>query len=245
MSEAKEPAKATESAPAVTVEQFNSLQEKFDNLYAKHVDTTKKVEEWSKLGDPETLRGKLEDYDGLRKQKAGNNKEEIDLLIKEAREEEGNAWKNKVTELETTLKAKADLVRNYTISQPATEIASELFVKGAKSLIVQHIQQVADLDGESPVIKGADGKPLRSKVDPSRPMGVREYLENYAKENPDLALPKGASGAGANGEGASSTGEGPTVEAYLAMTPEQRRALPAKVQSRLAPLALKAIGKQR
>lgn len=242
MSDADKPAEQS-GGKTITVEQYNSLEEKFNNLYAKHVDTTKQIEAWTKLGDPDSLRGKLEDYTNLKKNAAGNDKEKIDQLILEARTEESNAWKGKVTEFETELKTHKDLVRNFTILQPTTEIASELFVKGALPLIKQHVQSIADVENGAPVIKGQDGKPLRSKEDPSKPMGIREYLVQFAKDNPDIASAKGTSGTGNSGAGNGASSSGLSVSEYMAMSADQRQALPKDVQAKLAPLALKALSK--
>jgi uncharacterized protein YdcH (DUF465 family) len=228
---------------AIPVEKFNELQSKFDNLYAKHTDLNKQLEGWNKLGSPDRLKGILEDYELMKRDKAAGNREEIDKLIKDAREEEQNAYKGKLTELEQSLQAATGKVREYSISTPAIQIASKLFVEGARDLVVGHLKSVSDLDGDNVVIKGSDGKPIRSKADPSKPMGIQEYLEGYAQSNPSIALPKGTGGTGGStGTGSSATG-GVTAEQYAAMSREDRAKLPQDVQRQLAPQALKLLSK--
>ena len=230
----------------IPLSQFTELQSKFDNLYAKQVDLTKTLESFTKLGNPDDIRGKLEDYTSMKKDKAIGKPEEIERLVQEARTEESNAWKSKVTDYEKTIGEQGNVIRQYKISLPAGDAVSKFITDGSARFVREHIERVADLDGGAVIIKGPDGKPLRSVADPSKAMGLEEYVEKLAKETPEIAKAKGAGGVGSTGVSATANGDvsGVTVEAYLKMSEEQRRALPITVQQKLAPLALRAMSKR-
>lgn len=228
-----------------SAKEYEALQQKADNAVAKMVDLEKRFQAFGALGDIEAVKAKLTDYDNLRRDKAAGNREEVDKLIKAAREEESSAWRTKYTQAETAINDLTKQVRAFKIMDPAKTLAGELFVKGSVPFIVQHIEQIADLEGNTVIVKGQDGKPLRSEADPGKPMPLSEYLQRMAKENPDIAQAKGTGGGGSAGNTSSASSQGGfTAQQLASMSSEERARVPEEIRKALAPEVLKLLSKK-
>lgn len=227
-------------------EQFDSMQEKLDKAVAQAEDFKRQMGRWAAFGDPDSIKGKLEDYDSMKRDKASGDRAEVDKIVNEKVLEERNAWTQKVTGLEEANKSLSSQVRTFKIMEPVTKLARDLFTDDSHELVSHLVSSVADLgeDG-NPIIKGSDGKPLRSLLDPAKPMSLSEYMTKLAADKPGIARPKGASGAGSSGTSASASSGGVTVQQYVSMNKEEREKLPVDLQRKLAPEALKIASKAR
>ena len=244
MTDTEAPKADAAASNMVPAEKLNEVQTKYDRTYAELVDVKKRVEALTSLGDPEAIKAKLSDYDNMRKSAATTNKDDLEKLIKDKEAEIHQAWKPKIEERDSKIESLTKTVRRYTILDPAKTLVSQMFTDDAQDLLITHIEGVADTDGEAVFVKGSDGKPMRSKIDPSQPMGLKEYLEGVAAAKPGLAKAKGTGGAHAGNTTTAGAG-GITAEQYANMDQDQRRKLPAEVQATLAPLALKIVSKQQ
>jgi hypothetical protein len=188
MSEANGTA-ATVTTDNTKPNEIQTLQEKNDRLYAQLVDSKKQLDSYSKLGAPDDLRGKLEDYEGLRKTTA-KTPEDVTKLLSDKEAEYERRYSSKLGELETKNQSLSAAVQKYEVVTPTMQKAAAIFRDTELDLVNMLVERdLASQDGKI-IVKGTDGKALYSLKNPRDLMGVDEYLESLAVKYPGIAKAK-------------------------------------------------------
>lgn len=162
------------------------LKEQNDRLYAENIHNKKLLENYSKLGNPDDIRGRLEDYEGLRKTTA-KTPEEIDRIIADKEKEFERRFGDKYSQFEQENQTLKSTIQQYEVVLPTMQKAASLFVDTSLELVEMLVRKdLISADGKI-FVKDKDGKPLPSQKDPRQNMGVDEYLESIAAKHPSIA----------------------------------------------------------
>lgn len=170
-------------------DEVSTLKAKNDSLYAEHIHLKKQLESYTKLGNPDDLRGRLEDYEGLRKTTA-KTPEEIDRIISDKEAEFERRYSGKYSEYETENKTLREKVQHFQVITPTMQKAASIFRDTELDLVNMLVERDLAFQDEKIIVKGQDGKPLYSVKNPRELMGVDEYLEGLSTKYPAIAKPK-------------------------------------------------------
>lgn len=173
--------------------EFDKLQGKYDKTYGELVDLKKKIDSWTSLGlTPDEIRGKLEDYDGLRKKSAEGDPTKIDDLLKQKELDVRKA-------LQKDLDDKQALIDKLTGENKEMRVVDKLFAMaspklvnkpGAHQFFKEHVRKVCDVgeDGEI-IVKDETGQVRFSNKNKAQKMGAEEFVELFINEHDYMALP--------------------------------------------------------
>jgi hypothetical protein len=217
----------TQATNTADANELQTLQEKNDRLYGQFVDLKKQLESYTKLGAVDDLKGRLEDYEGLRKNTA-KTPEEIDRLISDKEKEFERRFGGKFEQLETENSKLKSSIQKYEVVMPTMQKAAAIFRDTELELVNMLVERDLGLQDGKIIVKGADGKPLVSAKDPRQNMTVDEYLENLSAKYPGIAKPRtvgtGKDTATTSNGAVAYIGNLPTPAELLQMTPEQIKA---------------------
>lgn len=201
----------------------SDLQSKNDKLYGELVHVKKQLESYAKLGNPDDLRGKLEDYDGLRKTTA-KTPEEINKLLADKEGEFERRYSGKYTELEKRAAEAEAKIQKYEVVVPTMHKAAQLFRAEELELVNILVERdLASQDGKI-IVKDKDGKPQVSNKDPRQFMSVDEYLETLAAKYPGIVKPKTIGTGKSEGETSTATGtDGSAIPADFISWPKEKQ----------------------
>jgi hypothetical protein len=202
----------TASAPKTyTEEEVTAIRTKADNATAQLVDLQKKVDQWTALGfSPEEIKGKLEDYNLIRKEGAGSDQGKIDELIAEAVGAETGKWKKTLTDVEKERDDFRTRAHKAEVMNPALTEAAKHFRPDGLKLITPILEQsLGMVDGKIVVVK--DGKPVSSADPRNGNMGLAEFLKTLAGEYESIALPNGSPGGKSPGDKTTASGKTMTL----------------------------------
>lgn len=221
---------------AVSTEEYNAAIEKTRRLEAELVDSKKTLSRYSTLGDPDDIRGKLEDYTIIKRETAGGDPKKIEEIIAREKGEIERAYSKKLSDLETENKTTVSKLKKLQVINPAVQAAAEVFNSDALPLFTGIFEQSLDVDDSGNVfVKDSDGKARRSEKDPRQNMALGEFLQELASKYPSAAKATGNPGVKPAGDKSAAVGtSGLDAKAYLAMTPQERAKLPAAVRQQLA-----------
>lgn len=192
-------------------------------LEAEAVHKGKELEKFKGI-DPVEYGALKDEVSILRREQAKGDPGKLDELLAKEKQELEKRFGTKFTEYEGENKQLKSELQKLKVVNPALVKAAGIFRDTELDLIQMKIEQELTLDGNEIVAKGADGKPLPSKLDPRKNMGLEEYLNNLAEKYPGAAKPKGVatgkeSGATNGASGAGFSGTLPTKEEALNLSP--------------------------
>lgn len=199
------------------------LQQQRDHWMAQATDYERKY----KGIDPEAARAAMEELKILREEQAKNDPKKFDEWKDSVKKETEGIYSKRLNELESELGSTKGKLKELTVVDAVMREASGVFNDDALPIIRKLVREECDYDGEKVIVKGSDGNPLRSKLNPSKEMDVAEYVTTLAEQYPSLAKPQGSSGGKAPGAKSPSTPASSgnvTLEQYKKMTNEERRA---------------------
>lgn len=230
----------------VSKAEFDRLTTKYHNSEAKLVDLEKKVEAFTKLGDPDEIKGKLEDYEIVKRKKAESSPEDLEAWQKDKEAEiEKNLEKRfntKFDELTNKIATSETELNKLRIVNPTMLEAAKLFNTDALPLIQTLVERECAFQDGQIVVKGADGKPEYSAKNPKELKGTVEYLEGLAQRYPSCAKAQGSAGGREGGQKMDSNGSGKmTPSQFMALSSAERAKLPAAEQRALSTAALKSM----
>ncbi len=214
------------------------LQQQRDHWMSKATDYEKRFEGI----DPEKARADSEALRLLREEQAKADPKRFDEWKETVKNEEKGLWAKKVNDLESEVTSLRSERKELKVVDAVMKEAAEKFNPDALPIIRKLVREECDYDGERVVVKGEDGKPMRSKANPAQDMGIAEYVAGLAEIYPSLAKPQGS--AGTKSPGVKSTPNGASggnvsLDQYLKMTNEERAArLTPQERSRFSQQAL-------
>jgi ribosome-binding protein aMBF1 (putative translation factor) len=221
--------KGTETkAPHETVEYWRQRSQRFEGQLTER---EKAAKAWEGL-DPEVVKGKLEDYDKMRRERVGADPAELEALIAEEKKKIEGIYSGKLTETETKAQKLERELKELRVNSAVKEVALSMVERDSIELIKPFIDRDCEWQDGEIVVKDDNGEPRRSPNDPKRLMTKEEYVEELITKFPSIALDKrkrgtmtGGTGQPANG---ASGGTNITLEQFSQMTQEQRAKLPPK-----------------
>lgn len=209
----------TAAAETVSKADFDKMEARAKLFEAKTVDFEKKF----KGIDPDDVaRIKLE-LDETKKKGALGDETKINEYLKTKETEIGNRYSEKLTEKEKSEAALLGELKELRVVGPAMQKAAEVFNSDALELIGSVVKRDCEWTDGRIVVKGADGKPMPSKLDPRKDMDLDEYMNILADKYPSCAKATGTAGSKDTGTKAGSNGAGRsyTIAQLQAMPPAQ------------------------
>lgn len=194
MSEGSNNAEApTEMVPRA---EFERLEAKARNEEARAVH----LERTYKGIDPEAVKAEREELAILRRESVGNDPKKLKEFEERTTKEVSDRFSGKLTEIETENKTLKGQLKELQVTNTAMSKAASVFNEDALELIQDRVRADCDyLDGKI-IVKGSDGKPLPSKINPREDMGVDEYLEGLAAKYPSTAKATAIAGGKQGGD---------------------------------------------
>jgi len=197
------------------------LKEINQNLQGKVADFDKRWN-WTKDHDPEAIRAKLEDYDNLRKQSTGGDKDAINKLISEKEKEIDSRYSKKFGEYQSENEQLKREVKNLRVTSVAMQEAAKFFNADGLPLLKPLIESQTDwVDGKIVVTDGS--KPRTSLKDPRNQMEVGEWLEQLTKDYPSIAKSNSVGGGKPNGTTVTGSGSVLSVSEYSKLSGTDQR----------------------
>jgi hypothetical protein len=186
--------------------------------------------------DPDRVKADRQALEQLQMETAKGDDKKIDELLKTKEKDLTDRFSGKLTEYEQKLLESQSELKKLRVTNVAMGEAASIFNSDALELIQSRVEADCDYQEGEIVIKGADGKPLASKIDPRKNMGVKEYLTTLAEKYPSCAKAQTTSGGKSEGHKSFSGGDYGTVtlEKYATMTEQQRAQLPSDIRGKLA-----------
>jgi hypothetical protein len=195
-----------------------ALQAKNDQLYGQLVDMKKQLESFTKLGDPESLRGRLEDYENLRKDKAITSKDDLDKLLQTKEQEIRQSLQSEFEGLKGTFEKTQSELRELKITDRVFSLAASQFNDDVHDDVKDYIRKYCDLNEDGQIIvKDAKGGIRHRDGKPAEKMDGADFVNWLATQKPSWAKAKGKSGDRVNGTmSTGGSGVGLTAEKYIA-----------------------------
>lgn len=198
-------------------------------------DSEKKIESYSKYGDPETIAQKLQELENLKKNEAGHNPEKLDKLINDKLEEQRLQAQKAIQEREDKInQLSSQLHETNVVSKAWDEIGND-FTTDAGKLLKNIIREKLTLTENNQIaVKGKDGKP--EYIDGVKLKTVKDLALELKTEYPSLVADKSISGNLKRGIVKTDTNNNFNFEDLKSMSREDRR-------SHAGALALKELEK--
>lgn len=212
-------------------EDINHVKSQMQNWMAKATDLEKRLEGFKGI-DPTRYRALEEEVVNLKKD-AAKTPEELEGVI---RADFDKRYGEKFSQYETENKTLKERINGLEVVNPTMLKAADVFNSKELPLIQRLVKEDLALDKDGQIyVRGDDGKPRASKVDPRKNMDITEYLEGLAEQYPGCAKPRGKGGTKDAGTTAPANGAGNTqitLEKYLSMTQQERIAAIPDVRER-------------
>lgn len=216
--------------PTITKADYDKAVERAQKFEAKVADFEKR---FSGV-DPEAFKAYREEVEILRRESVKGDPKKLEEYEAKIKTELDKRYSGKLGEYESeNSKLKQELKNERVISKAVTAAAGR-FNSDANDWITHLAQTSLDYEEGKIVVRGEDGKPRPSKVNPRDNMGLEEWLDEVAEKYPSFAKPTGKGGAKEAGQksGAGSSGEVDAAR-YLKMSNQERAQLPPAVRLKL------------
>jgi hypothetical protein len=238
-----------EESNTVKPEDFTQLQTKlseadtrakrFESMAA---DLEKQVKAWGDL-KPDSVKGMLEDYELLKRDRAvkSDNPEDLDKWKTETEGKIRGELQSEIEKLREDRESLTGRLKELSIVDKATETIGALFNDDVQPFIKDIIRRHVDRDenGEF-LIKNDKGEKRFSHANPAKPLSLKEFAEELANKHPSFARPQVKTGARHAGEISTNGNVTDTdVQRYMGMSREQQLSLDPKLRGELAQRAAK------
>ena len=222
----KAPEQSTDSTTdsnTVPADKYEQAIERARNFEGKLAD----LETRFKGIDPDSVSQMQQELRELKENKATQSPEDLEAYKAELKQELENAYKEQFTEKDTSINSLMSELKELRITSKATEIMSKEFTTDGIQLLTPRIEQACDLLDGKVIVKGEDGKPLRSKKVPAENMGLSEYIESLKESYPSTVKADFKSGHMYQGNkstsSSSSSDSGQGLDEYMKMNNEERK----------------------
>ena len=206
--------------------EYEALNQKFTEVSGQFTEIQKKL---GKL-DIDTLLNDSKEYKKLKKESIKDPKELEETITKEIE----TRFSARINELETTNATTSKELKQLRVTNVVEREASEVMLPEGIRLIKPIIDRHCDYEDGQIVVKDDDGKVRYSKKNPKDKMTVREFIDSLAEEFPAIAKATGSGGGRESGQTQSGQSGEMSQEAYLKLTPEERKKLPQKLHQEMA-----------
>ena len=237
---------STNSSQGPTQKDLDSARDKANTAVAEAEHYKRQLADYQKLGTPDEIKGRQEDYFNMRKDNTGSA-DEVEALVAERVGQFKTEFENKISELTSTNSTQAEKIKDLTVYREAMGIAANLFNSDSLELIERVVKERCDLvDGKVVIYKEGETNGERvvalSPTNPSQNMSVEEFMNELAGKYKSAAKPKQKSGTMTGKEQVNGTVDetGLTVQDWRAMSAEERKKLPTKTIKRLANASINA-----
>ena len=203
------------------------------------VDLQRQFESFSKLGDPDSIRGKLEDYDNLKRDKATGSPEDLDAWKKDTESEIRGELQKDIDGLKSAVAEKDKKLNELQVVDKTMSQIGGMFNDDTHDFIKQYVREGVKLDESGDlIVHDGEGNPRYSPGNASVKMTVSEYAEELAGKHPSMAKAQNVAGGKQGVQKAGSGGAGIDINRFSKMSKEERAKLPVddrrKLSSQLA-----------
>jgi hypothetical protein len=178
--------KENKAIPSSEFEQkYQKERERAQRFQGELTDLEKRVEAYSKYGDIDTINGKLQELEALKREKAGKSDEDLDKLINERLLDAQKAIEDRDRKLQ---ELSSELHETKVVSK-AWDVISNEFTSDAGKLLKDKLRKDLTITADGQIaVKGNDGKP--SFIDGVKLKTVIDYAEELKREYPSLVADK-------------------------------------------------------
>lgn len=171
--------------------------------------------------DPDEFHSMRDSLRRFQEDKAkGGNPEELEAYKEQLKNDYGSAIEERDTEI-GSLRSK---VKELTVTNVVMDKAAKVFTPAGQELVKLMVDRELDLDGDSVVVKGADGKPRLSSKDPRNLMTIDEWIDEKKQKFPDIVQSQVKSGTMTGGEKGVTNGGAKTKDDYAAIRARLKQA---------------------
>lgn len=229
----------TDAAPEVVSKaDYDKVVARAQNFEGKLRDLEVKFERVKDI-DPDAIKGKLEDYELLKRKQAAGSPEDIAKLVQDKEAEiRASVQKELDTERNNSKKLMADLRELKLVDKVFTTAASK-FNDDCHTDVKEYVRRYGDVDEEGNIyFKDDNGKPRYAKGSTTQLMNPEQFSEWLAEQKPSWAKPVQISGTKQEGSKKAPLVNGKTYSyAELKAMPDGGRSVMAK----MTPEQIKAI----
>lgn len=224
---------------SVSKADYDKAVERAQRFEAQLADAQKQQERWKGL-DPDAVKAKLEDYEMLRRDSTGGDPKKIQALLDQAKAEAAKdaegIYSEKLRETTNQAEKYAKELKKLKVINPAKDEAlKQGMFPSSTALFESQFESQLDLDDDGNVIvKGENGKPRRSKANPSANMSLSEFVGELANNYAECFAAKGKPGAKPEGNKSNGSVNGLDANKYLSMTAQDRAKLPPQERQAMA-----------
>ena len=184
---------STEQQLAELNAKYQRERERAQRFDAELRDTEKKIEEFSKFGDTESLSAKLQELEALKKEKATTNPEDLEALLKEKEVSIRSEAQKAIADREAKIDELSTQLHEIQVVSKAWDAIGKEFTPDAGKLLKDHLRKNLTLSEDGQIaVKGKDGKPVY--VDGVKLKTVSDFAEELKTEYPSLVADKSISG---------------------------------------------------
>jgi uncharacterized protein YoxC len=195
----------TQETKPIDPADYAKAVERAQRLEAELVDNKKRIEAYSKFGDPDAIKGRMEDYELLRKEKAVTSPADLDKLI-EAKEREirGGIQKEiddllgKVKGLEEDVTKKSSRLNELEVVDSVFGIMAPQLVEDMASIGRKIVREAGRKDEKGIYFVDEHGETLMKPGSVIDRMGPEDFVEHLRRSYGTMfkATAKGGTGDG-------------------------------------------------
>lgn len=208
--------------------EFDKIQTRAQAFEAKVTDFEKRF-----AGiDPEAFKAFKEENEILRRDAVKGDPKKLEEFETSLKSDYDKRYGSKLTEAEQRAVSAENELKDLRVFERATSAASSKFKPEAMKMVKLLARQELDYKDGKIIVRGDDGKPKASSVNPRNDMDLPEWIDNLVNEHAYAALPTAKGGGKDAGEKGSNI-SGITPEQYLAMGQEKRAQIPREQRQQL------------
>lgn len=230
----------TTAAETIAKAEYDKAIERAQRFEAMTRDLEVKLSNYKDI-DPKAYKALKEEYDNLKKDQAIGSPEKFDAEVKRREAEIRGTIEKDLNLLRDQVSKLASRNKELEVTDKVFALASSELFETAHDDFKEYIRRFGDKDEAGNIIfKDEQGNPRYKKGSTTQLMGPADFVEFMKENKPHLFKAKSRAGVPTNGTVIPSNGNtnGLDVERYLAMSKEERRALPIATQQKLAEQAL-------
>ena len=225
--------------------EYEAVIEKARRLEAETVDKQKQLDRFKNI-NPDKYAALLEENELLKKEGAGADPAKWEKIVEDAVKKEREAFSGKIGEYENKTKTLEGEVNHFKVITPAQQkLAEKKILPEQMPLMGMLIERELILTAEGIRVKGADGKPLRSAINPAKEMDVDEWADGLVNKYPSAFASEAVPGGRVPGRAAPASNGGITLDKFKSMSIAERSALPRDQHTKLSAQMVGMQDKQR